>query len=102
MRGGKRVAVEKAGFAGIGFFGEADRDAHGFGFVGQQLDEACVRKLYKLLVVLLPHMRLLLPEGVLADDQGTNAFVFQEINDPTADGMQLMPDPPLALHRDRL
>ena len=31
--GGKRVPVEKAGFAGIGFFREDDRDAHGFGDV---------------------------------------------------------------------
>jgi hypothetical protein len=51
--GGKRVPVEKAGFTGIALFRENDLDAHGFGFVGEQLDEAGVRQLDKRLVVLL-------------------------------------------------
>ena len=60
-----------------------------------------MRQLGKHLVVLRSHIRLLLPERVLADDQGANAFAFQELNDPTADGMQLMHDPSVALRRDR-
>ena len=100
--GGQRVPVEKAGFTGIGFFREDDPDTHGFGFVGQQLDEPGVRQLDKRLVVLLAQVHLLLPERVLADDQGANAFAFQELNDPTADGMQLLPDPSVVLRRDRL
>ena len=69
---------------------------------GQQLDEAGVWQLDKRLVVLLAPVRLLLPERVLADDQGPNAFLFQELNDPTADGMQVLHDPSIALRRDRL
>ena len=102
MKGGQRVPVEKAGLAGIGFFREDDSDAHGFTFVGQHLNEPGVRQLNKRLVALLPHVHLLLPERVLADDQGANAFAFQELNDPTADGMQLLPDPSVVLRRDRL
>src|SRR5215472_9439149 len=69
---------------------------------GQQLDEAGVWQLDKRLVVLRSHIRLLLPERVLADDQGAHAFLFQELNDPTADGMQLLHDPSIALRRDRI
>src|SRR5215469_15657521 len=47
-------------------------------------------------------MHLLLPERVLADDQGANTLAYQQINDPTADGMQVLHDPSIALRRDRI
>ena len=102
IRGGKRVTVQETGEAFVGFFREDDGDTHCFGFVGQHLDELCMRDLHKLLIVLLPQMDFLFPEPILADDQRANPFGNQEVNDPTAGGMQIMHDAPIALRRDRL
>jgi hypothetical protein len=102
IRGGKRVTVQETGEAFVGFFREDDGDTHRFGFVGQHLDEPCMRDLHKLLIVLLPQMDFLFPERILADDQCANPFGNQEVNDPTAGGMQIMHDAPIALRRDRL
>ena len=70
--GGKRVTIQETGLAGVGFFREDDGDTHRLGFVGQHLDEPCVRDLHKLLIVLLPQMDFLFPERILADDQRAN------------------------------
>ncbi len=56
--------------------------------------------LHKLLSMLFPQLHLLFPKRVLAKNERSNAFCNQEVDDPTASGMQVMHHPPMALRRD--
>ena len=69
------IAVQKARFAGVAFFSEHDTDANHLRLVGEHVNKASVRDLHKLLVVLSAHLHLLLPEGILPDNESSNAFL---------------------------
>ena len=100
--GRKRIAIQEAGFAGIGFLSEEHRDASPLRFVGEQLDECGMRDLHELLIVLLAQLHPALPKRIFPNHQGANAFLDQQINDATAGRMQAMHDPAITLRRDAI
>ena len=59
-----------------------------------------MRDLHELLVIFLPHLHFLLPQAILADDQGADAFCNQQIDNPTACRVQIVCDAAIALRRD--
>jgi hypothetical protein len=61
-----------------------------------------MRDLHKLLVLLAPHLDLLFPEGILANDQGPDSLCDQQIDDTTAGRMQIVQDKAVALRRDAI
>jgi hypothetical protein len=57
---------------------------------GQQVNEACVGYLDKVLIVDSPHSDLLLPQQILAHNQRADAFLQEYIIDEAAGGMQVV------------
>src|SRR5258708_17417796 len=98
----EHIAIQEAGTAGVGFFGEQHRNAHQLGFVGEQLDEPGMGNLHEFLIVAMAQLHPLLPEWILANDERTNSFLHQQINDATAGRMQIVHHPAIALRRDSI
>jgi hypothetical protein len=68
--GRKRIAIQEAGTARIGFLSDEHRDARPLRFVGEQLDEFGMRDLHELLIVLLAQLHPPLPIGIFPNHQG--------------------------------
>src|SRR2546425_8090873 len=98
--GRDRIEIKKAGFAGIALFRDFHLDADKRGFVRNHLDEARMRNAHKVLVVFLPQIALLLPQGVLPDNDGSYSLFNQEFHDALANRVQGVIDLPVALVGD--
>jgi len=96
----ERIPVEEAGTTRVALFGEDHTNTYKRRLVGEQVNQLGMRDLHKLLIVLLAHLHLLLPERVLANDDGSDAFLYQEIDDATAGRVQVVQDTAIALRRD--
>src|SRR2546425_776395 len=99
--GGKRIAVQETGLAGVAFFGHDDCDAHQRRFVLEHLDEARMGDLDKRLIVALAHLDCLLPEGVFSDNEGADAFSHEPVNNGSGSHMQVVMDTTVALVGER-
>ena len=63
---GYRIKVKKTSLAGIALFPDFDLDTYERRFVGEHVNEACMRDRHKVLVVALAHAGFLLPSLVSA------------------------------------
>src|SRR5215469_12775534 len=55
-----------------------------------------MRDLHKVLIVFSPHARLLLPERILADNDRSYPFLYQEVNNAITGGVQVVVNAPVA------
>src|SRR5258706_5155652 len=55
-----------------------------------------MRNAYKVLIVFPPHIALLLPQGVLPDNDRPYPLCYQEVNDALASRMQVVINTPVA------
>jgi hypothetical protein len=94
--GGDRVKIKKAGFTGVALFLHLDLDANKRRFVGEHVNEPCMRYLDKVLVVPFPHACLLLPERVFPNNNRSHSFLYQEVDNALAGGVQIVVHLPVA------
>jgi hypothetical protein len=59
-------------------------------------------KLHEFLIVLLPEFHVCLPERILAQHQHADTFLHQQLDTPTAGGMQILHHAPIALRRETI
>jgi len=85
-----RLQIQERAPGGVAFIAHPDAETRQFRFVAQHLDEAGMGDRHEVLVVALPQFDLLLPEVILADDQGANALLHQVLDDPAARQVQLV------------
>jgi hypothetical protein len=93
--GRDEVQIKKAGLTGITLFSDFHRYAHERGFVGEHINEPCMRYLYEVLIVALPHAAFLLPERILPDNDRSYPVFYQEVNDTLAGCVQVVIDAPV-------
>ena len=97
-----RLGIQKAAFARVALVDRAYFDADQFRLVLKHRDKPGVRHLHEVLVIPPSDGDLLLPAIVFADDQHTDAFMHQHVNDASAVGMQVVRDLAVAPVRDAL
>src|SRR5947209_8469616 len=78
------IPVKETGTAGIALFGEDHPYPYQLRLVGEQLDEASVWNLHKVLVIAPAHLHFLLPERILAKNQRPDPLLDEQLDDPTA------------------
>src|SRR5258707_1663510 len=66
---GHGIVVEETRFTGIALFSAHHTDTDHLCFVGQQVNEASIRNMSKLLSVLLAHLHFLFPKDILTNDE---------------------------------
>ena len=75
-------------------------NAHPLRLVGQQVQKFRMRNVDEFLVVLPPSLNLGLPERLLAQDECSDSFGHQQLNDATACRVQIVHHSTIALRRD--
>src|SRR5262249_16637425 len=84
----KRLQIEKATLGGIALLDEYQLDTDQHRLVLEHVVEPRMRNEDEMLVVPFAQFDPLLPAIVLADDQGADAFAYQELDDRSTGGMQ--------------
>ncbi len=90
-----RIKIKKTGFAGVALFSHLDLNTNKSGLVGEHVNEARMWDGNKILIVALAHARLLLPERVLADNDGSYPLFDKEVNNARTGCMQVVINAPV-------
>ena len=98
----KFVTIQETCLACVAFLRDDDPYSHQVSFIGEDLNEASMRDLDKLLIVFPPHLHLLLPESVLANDEGADPLCDQQIDNTTACRVQIVLHAAVSLRREAI
>lgn len=89
--------VKEASLTGIALFCDNDRYSDERRLVAEHMNKASMGNLHKVLVVLAPHIHLVLPTIILANDEGPDVLLDQQGNNLVAGRVQSVLNASVAL-----